>query len=282
MQHFTVSICTAKRPVMLHSALSSIRDLSVPLDSTLSVVVIENDSECRSKDIVDTIFRSTKIPVRYISEPRIGIPFARNRAIEAALVGYADWIAMLDDDERVQPDWLVQLHAACQKFDAKVASGPVLQVFDVAPPHWWKSISQSSHITGSRLRVAYTNNVLFHSSLVKADRDGLNLRFDERFIFGAEDEDFFQRAHLGGVKMVWAEEALVVEQVPASRVCLRRALDRALMIGASGTLLKVIRKGRRKTWINTFPHVLRRLLLGVFYVFGGLLIWPANRLEGKR
>ncbi len=280
MTHFTVIICTAKRPSMLFSALNSINELSIPADSTLSVIVVENDTEYRSKDVIDSIVKKTKLPLKYILEPRIGIPFARNRAIAAALEEQPDWIAMLDDDERVKSDWLVQLLGACQKFDAHVASGPVLQMLDAAPPHWWKSLSESSRPTGSLLRDAYTNNVLIHSSLVAAN--DLNLRFDERLTFGAEDVDFFQRACLKGVKMVWVQEARVVEQVPISRLSLRRTVDRALMVAASGTFLKLIRMGHTRAWIKTFPHILRRLLVGILYLLAGPVVWPASRLVGEK
>ena len=280
MTHFTVNICTAKRPGMLYSALNSIKELSVPTGGTLAIIVVENDSEFRSKNVIDGIVRTTELPLRYMLEPRIGIPFARNRAVAASLHEQAEWIAMLDDDEEVQPDWLIQLYNACQKFDAKVAGGPVAQVFDTAPPHWWKSVSQSPRPTGSPLRDAYTNNVLIYSSLVA--ESGLNLRFDERLTFGAEDSDFFQRARLNGVKMVWVQEARVVEHVPASRLSLRRTIDRALMVAASGTFLKIIRMGHARTWIKTFPHILRRLLVGGLYLLAGFLIWPARRLAGEK
>jgi succinoglycan biosynthesis protein ExoM len=280
MTHFTVAICTAKRPTMLLTALNSIMELSIPAGSTLSIIVVENDTDYRSKNVIDSIVQKTKLPVRYILEPRIGIPFARNRALAAALEEKPDWIAMLDDDERAGPDWLVQLHDACRKFDAQVASGPVLQEFDAAPPHWWKAITEDSRPTGSLMRAVYTNNVLFHSNLVATD--GLNLRFDERLTFGAEDADFFQRARSKGIKMVWAQEARVVERVPASRLSLRRTVDRAMMVAASGTFVKILRMGHAKTWIKTLPHILRRIFVGVLYLLAGPLIWPASKLAGEK
>ena len=100
MTHFTVNICTAKRPGMLYSALNSIKELSVPTGGTLAIIVVENDSEFRSKNVIDSIVRTTELPLRYMLEPRIGIPFARNRAVAASLHEQAEWIAMLDDDER--------------------------------------------------------------------------------------------------------------------------------------------------------------------------------------
>jgi len=84
MLHFTVAICTAKRPTMLAAALQRISNLAVPHGGTLSVVIVENDLELRSRDIVDQIQKTTPVPLKYFHEPRIDIPHARNRSLVEA------------------------------------------------------------------------------------------------------------------------------------------------------------------------------------------------------
>jgi succinoglycan biosynthesis protein ExoM len=265
---------------MLMSSLESVVALSMPSGKTLSIIVVENDLEPRSRGVVEKIRQTTAIPLRYVLEPRRGIPFARNCALNAALADGADWIAMLDDDERAEPNWLVQLHAACLKFDAEIATGPVRQIFEVTPPHWWKQPSLSRRRTGSLMNTAYTNNVLIRSRIIAAN--GLNLRFDEQLTFGAEDSDFFQKAHAKGARIAWVAEACLIEKVPSSRLTMRRIIDREHMVAVSTTFANVIRYGRARTSIRYLPNILRRLVAGTLYLVAGLIAWPVSRATGER
>lgn len=280
MTHFTVTICTAKRPNMFSVALQSLVKLSVPEGGTLSIAVIENDQTSQSLGVVEEIRKSSPIPVIYYLEPDIGIPQARNRSIEAAIAENADWIAMIDDDEYAEPDWLLQLYNACVRFNADVATGPVRQICDGTPPHWWKPVADSRNVTGELRRDAYTNNVLFHSRLVAAD--GFALRFDLRFTFGADDIDFFRRAYEKGARIVSVAEAKVVETVPASRLVLGRYLKRNYMVAGSNSYFGVMHDGRAKTVRRRLPGIVRRLFIGSALVVSGACIWPVVRLAGEK
>ena len=166
MPHFTVAICTAKRPAMLATALESIVNLAVPDHGTLSVVVVENDLKPSSLDVIEKIRATTAVPIKHCLEPRIGIPYACNRSLEAALAENADWIAMLDDDETAPPNWLSLLFDRAHHSMPMSRQGPYRQVPDIAPPHWWKPLSGLGKPTGFLRRDAYTNNVMFHSKLI--------------------------------------------------------------------------------------------------------------------
>lgn len=280
MAHFTVTVCTAKRPQMLSRTLESLGRLSVPPGATLSIVVVENDREQHSLPVVEKGRISNPFPIRYFLESNIGIPHARNRAIEAAIAENADWIAMLDDDEHVESDWLIRLFEGAVRFDADVTTGPVKQVADSKPPHWWRPLSESRRMTGEVRRDAYTNNVLFNSRLVASD--GLGLRFDSRLTFGAEDVDFFRRAHAKGARIVFIAEAWVVETVPASRLTLSRILERTYMVASAASFLDVIRDGSAKTLGKRLPHGLRRICVGIVLLIAGACLWPVRRFAGER
>ena len=280
MTKFIVTLCTAKRPKMLSATLEGLVKLLIPEGGTLSIAVIENDSTSRSLSVVEEIRKSSPIPVTYYLEPNIGIPQARNRSIEAAIAENADWIAMIDDDEYADPDWLLQLYSGCIRFDADVATGPVWQVSEVTPPHWWKPVANSRKVTGELRRDAYTNNVLFHSRLVA--REGLGLRFDSRFTFGADDIDFFRRAYEKGVRIVCVAEAKVVETVPASRLVLSRYLKRNNMVAASNSFCGVMHDGRAKTLRRRLPGIIRRMLVGSALIILGACVWPVARVAGEK
>lgn len=280
MVHFTVTICTAKRPEMLAAALRSVVDLIVPDGGTLSIVVVENDVTPLSRDVVDTIRSATAVPIRYCLETHIGIPYARNRSLDEAIAENADWIAILDDDETAPRDWLVLLYDACKSFEAHVATGSARQIPDVPPPHWWKPLSQLGKPTGFMRRDAYTNNVMFNAKLIAAD--GFALRFDDRLTFGADDVDFFRRAHAQGARIVTVAEAVVEERVPASRLSLSRVLKRTYMVAAANAHLGVLRDGRAKAGLRRLPSIVRRALIGILLLIAGTIVWPIRQLAGEK
>lgn len=280
MPHFTVAICTAKRPEMLGAALESVVNLTIPDNGTMSVVVIENDKMPTSREIIETFRAKVEIPIKYYLEPKIGIPYARNRSLVAALEENADWIAILDDDEVADPSWIKLLYDACKLYGADVATGSVRQLPETTPPCWWRPMSSLGKPTGFFRRDAYTNNVMFHSRLIAAD--GLALRFDERLTFGADDVDFFRRAHDKGARIVTVAESTVVEKVPASRLTLQRVLKRTFMVATANTYLNVLRQGRLNAIVRRLPSIIRRSVVGVLLLFFGSLIVLIKQVQGKK
>lgn len=277
---FVVTVCTAKREKMLGAALQSLTKLAVPNGGRVSIVVVENDSVGRCADIVNSFRTTSPFPISYVVEPKIGIPFARNRALTESIALGADWIAMMDDDERVPADWLITLYQACLKYDTDVATGPIIQIPEGTPPPWWKPVADSRNVTGEIRRDAYTNNVLFRSRLVT--RDGLGLTFDERFLHGAEDIDFFRRAHNKGARIVSVAEAKVIEDVPAGRLDMKRHLQRNYMIAASNSFFRVVHDGRAKAMRDRLPSIIRRFIVGVFLVSAGSILKPFARKPGEK
>lgn len=265
---------------MLGTALESVIALTVPDGGTLSVVVIENDLAPRSRDVVERIQARTHVPLKYHLEPKVGIPYARNRSLVAALEERADWIAMLDDDEIVPPNWLDLLYDACKHYDADVATGSVRQIPEITPPRWWKPTSDLGKPTGFLRRDAYTNNVMFHSKLIAPD--GFALRFDDRLTFGADDVDFFRRAHAKGARIVTVAESFVEEKVPASRLSLRRVLKRTFMVATANAYLDVLRQGRMTAIVKRAASIIRRSLVGVVLLILGLPVWPIKKVAGVK
>src|SRR5262249_23872041 len=156
----------------------------------------------------------------------------------------------------------------------------VVQVSEGTPPHWWKPVADSRNVTGEMRRDAYTNNVLFNSRLVAPE--GLGLRFDLRFTFGADDIDFFKRAHAKGARIVSVAEAKVVETVPASRLLLGRFLKRNYMIANSNAYVGVINEGRGNAVRKRLSGIVRRLFVGTLLIISGGCIWPIMRVTGEK
>lgn len=216
--HISVLICTYRRPKMLAHLLEQLNHQLTHDQFTYSIVVVDNDPEKSANGVAHSFIDQTHIDVQYYHEPSKGLTYARNTSLEHSAGNY---IAILDDDEVPEYDWLYQLYHALQKYDADAVFGSVRPRFEVDPPHWitkqnyfyWRDIRTE---TGAPTTHTATNNVLMRRDLITR----YNLRFDHDFAFlGGEDQDFFFRLqnHHPGVKYINCKEAVVNEVLPSYR-----------------------------------------------------------------
>ncbi|HIK04018.1 MAG TPA: glycosyltransferase [Trichormus sp. M33_DOE_039] len=115
----TIAICTKDRPENLARCLQSLQEL-VKQYSQLEILVIDNaPSDDRTQKLVDSL------PwVRYVREPKPGLDFARNQALQSAT---GEILAFLDDDVVVDRRWFKGLMTAWQENpDAAAFTGLVL------------------------------------------------------------------------------------------------------------------------------------------------------------
>lgn len=119
MPSLTVAICTKDRPDNVARCLKSLIALRQP-DSAFDILIVDNaPSDDRTQTLVKMLPN-----IRYVQEPKPGLDFARNRAIDAAI---GEWIAFLDDDVVVDRHWLNGLKAGwAENPDAAAFTGLVL------------------------------------------------------------------------------------------------------------------------------------------------------------
>jgi len=211
-------ICSARRREMLRSCIASFKELVVPDNWDVQLVVVDNNAVPECETALADLVSELSFSITVVHEPDPGIPQARNRAIETALQRDPDFLAFIDDDEIIDRNWLVAMVKAHAKYNGEVYTGPVYPLNSSDCSIWTRTrrLRRRERVTGSRRRVAATGNVMFSSGLVT--RAGRKLRFDERFRYcGGEDTDFFTRAYLQGVEIIWVSEAQVHEHVPAHR-----------------------------------------------------------------
>ena len=264
-------ICTSDRPRMLAACLASLHRQELAPRYDVEICVVDNSETGSARDVVAQSRRRSDTPIHYQHEIRKGIPFARNRTLDAALEHGYDWIALIDDDERARPNWIASLLDVAEVFDADVVSGPVIRKYETPLPRWWKTLKPIAGPAGTILSEAPTNNTLFGQRLIDPLCDGL--RFNTALTFGFEDIDFFQRAHAAGRKIVWAPDAVVEEDIPHSRVQPARLLQRAMSSAAAHAYATRL---RRRSRLTTTVFALK----GVRRVIGGALLaavaWPLH------
>jgi succinoglycan biosynthesis protein ExoM len=244
--HVCVAALTRERPAMLAQLLRSWRALIQPTGVETTFLVVENNDVPTGERAVEE-FAAAVAPhqVRYVLEPRIGIPFARNRAVAEMLKSDAALLLFVDDDETVAPDWLQEMVGEFRRSNALLIGGPVLAAapsFDLPwlPGQVFKGVSK--RYSRKALRAAkrvddgnpqattvVTSNWLGHRDLFEK----YNLRFDEGLAFsGGSDAKFDDRVTAAGLEKSWAKNAYVTETIPWSRLSagyqFRRGRDQSI------------------------------------------------------
>ncbi len=231
MTRIAVCVTTFRRPQGLARLLRSLDALEFPGERpAVSVIVVDNDRAETASATVQQCSRSSGMEVRYIVEPRRGIPFGRNRGL-ASLPPETDFVAFVDDDEAVAPDWLARLLDAQRRYRADVVAGPVIPVFERDAPGWairGGFFQRPRYASGTQLDVAFTCNVLVRADVIRQMEHSFDVRFE---LNGADDSHFFRRVARSGRKLVWADDACVREWIPNSRATTKWLLQRAFRTG---------------------------------------------------
>jgi succinoglycan biosynthesis protein ExoM len=232
--HISVCICTYKRPAFLRRLLDDLSNQETGGHFTYSTVVCDNDQLRSAEPLVSEFAATSNISVKYCVEPRRGIALARNKAIENATGNY---VALIDDDEFPERNWLNELFAACEKYKADGVLGPVKPSFGDDVPQWivkGRFYHKPSHETGFVLapRNTRTSNVLLRDHVLQH----MSSPFRPEFRAG-EDVDFFTRAIGRGYVFVWCAEAVVHEEIPPTRWTRSYLLKKALLRGTCAALM---------------------------------------------
>jgi hypothetical protein len=70
--------------------------------------------------------------------------------------------------------------------------------------------------------------------------DSLDCYFDESMALnGGDDEEFFTRVFTAGFQIVWADNAIVRESIPASRSTVRWLVRRSFRVGTSSSWVQL-------------------------------------------
>ena len=237
IEKVVVGLATFRRPVELGRLLTALSKITYDL-SDLVVIVVDNDPEGSAFQVVEAARIGCGFEIRYEIEASPGIAPARNRVVSIA--ADARYLAFIDDDETPEPGWLRELLSVRARFGADIVAGPVLAEMPVSSPAWLVQggfFDRKRPVTGSEvLWNARTGNVLvdLRSTAV------LGRLFEPEFNFiGCEDTHMFLRANRAGLKLVWADEAVCMEPVPAGRARPSWILKRALRGGTSASICEV-------------------------------------------
>lgn len=271
----TIAIPTFHRPTELARLLSALESQLADtaalecLGVTCRVLVIDNDPAGGAEATVAEA--PAGLPVRYVREPTAGLAAVRNRAIDES----ADdrLLIFLDDDESPDTGWFEAMIGFWNEQRPAGVLGKVVSVFSIERDPWLvgaRAFLRPSHRTGDRLHAAATNNLLLDLHVVRRER----LRFDPRMgMSGGEDSLFTQQLVRSGGALLWCDEAVVLDHIPADRLRRDWVLKRAFR---GGTVAVAVDR-------HLDPGTVAALLTRGRYALGGagrLLVGTARRTWG--
>jgi succinoglycan biosynthesis protein ExoM len=237
-----ISACTFRREQGLTDLLHSFRDIRVPDDCELTVIIVDNDVTNSSQAVFERETQDFPWPCRYVHEPEPGIPIARNRAITTA--GQEGYLVFVDDDETVTEDWIVELWRVAKETQATFVQGPVRMLVDDTADNWWLRtlfFSQKSYVDGAKRTESWSNNVLVDLQFIAEN----NCRFEDRLRYdGGSDTLFFQDIVRCGGTGAFAANAWVCEVQPAGRLTWKWAVKRQFRYGSTRAMTVLLRKSR--------------------------------------
>jgi glycosyltransferase involved in cell wall biosynthesis len=200
----------------------------VPASLEWEVLVVDNNSRDRTREVVNEFCRRHPGRVRYIFESQQGLSNARNAGIRQA---HGEIVAFVDDDVIVDPAWLGCLAASMQNTQWAGCGGRVLPEPGFSPPPWLAiegplnllgalcAYFDPGDSPGSLDRPPIGANMAFRKSMFeKYGGFRIDLGHCGDSLVGNEDTEFGKRLMAAGERLCYEPFAVVYHSVPEERL----------------------------------------------------------------
>jgi glycosyltransferase involved in cell wall biosynthesis len=271
-----ISVCipSYRRPERLAALLNDLEHQDLRPDE---VVVVDNDAAGSAREVVEERrAHGCSFSLLYEIQPKRNIALTRNRTVQLA---QGEWLAFVDDDERAPPAWLGQLVAAAERYDADGVLAPVEPQVPESAPAWirrgrfyeWGHAPSGTVVPPHMLRFG---NVLLRGASLRAEPGPFDVSFG---LACGEDHDVLRRLIARGARIVWCDEALVLEPIESRRLSLRWLLHRALSGGQSFARVSIAESSGPVSAARRVLMILRWFLQLLLAVVLAALSWPMGR-----
>jgi len=251
----TIAIPTHNRAAIVRDTLASVAALAIPAGVEAQCLVIDNGSTDDTPRIVDDFARTAPLPMRRVSEPRLGSSFARNRAVTESA---DDYIFFIDDDAEAERDWAAELLDDMRRRELDAACGLVVPKWSAPPPKWlgpslWvklavhdqRAIESAPISSAERLDNYFSANVGFkRDAFAKFGMFREDLGVVGGNPISGEDTELFARIIARGGKMGFAPRAIVHHAIAPERMT-RTYLRRKSFAFGMGTAFAGLRNHNR-------------------------------------
>jgi len=239
----SVIICTHNRAERLPKVVELLRAQDYPQDA-YEIIIVDNRSTDHTAKVVRQLGAEAGPPVRYVFEPRYGVSLARNRGAEEAHFPY---LAYIDDDCSIRPDWLRKLMSGFDLHEHVVAvGGLVVLKWEQDRPAWLNSkldvwladtslLGYSPRLLKDKERLVEANTVFERQAWQAAGGFVGMEQFGSQNMASGEVLYLLQQLRRQGGGIAFIPEAVMYHHIsPPTR---RRMLQRAYWQGISDAML---------------------------------------------
>ena len=212
-----IVIPTFRRSEGLEEALKSLFLQNI-MSQNVRVLVVDNNPEPIEKRLTESLSSRFNHNIEYVHEAKAGVSNARNAAMKLART--SRYIAFLDDDMLVSPDWLSALVKTSKDYKAGLVFGPTYAVMpneddpcnDYMSPFYERIIYD--HDEGYTEETLGTGGCLIDLDYCNLPIPPFDPALNER---GGEDDIFFDHLRQTGTRIAWSPKAASYEIVPETR-----------------------------------------------------------------
>ncbi|MBD2359721.1 glycosyltransferase family 2 protein [Anabaena sp. UHCC 0399] len=270
-----VSVCitTRNRPQYLENCLRSLWDS----DTKPHSVVVSDDSpdlevQERNYQIVQQYPHIT-----YLTGPRIGVCANRNNAVNAILSSETDFVAFIDDDICVEPDFITRAIAQYTEISPEQRNSTILSGISHSPEGCVMASGKLS-FRGYFCASDIPETVAIHATIFPRqffDQE----QWDENIFFGYEDAELCLRALKREYKILHCPELRVLNTGDNGKS--------SLMVSDIGTLTyyEISIEAARlyvgiKRYKNLFPNLLKlAVFCFVYFLHMTVYLWRRSSLQ---
>jgi len=226
--NLTVILCTYNGEQSLPSTLESLAGQVLAESTQWEVLIVDNNSTDRTRQVVEEFCRQHPGRFRYLFEPKQGKSFALNLGLREA---QGDVIAFTDDDVTMEPSWLQYLTACLGNGEWAGAGGRTLPECGFVRPDWMGLESRHAMAPlaifdmgpeAKQFQVApYGNNMAFRREVFEKHGGfdtGLGPCAGSPRPQKNEDSEFGVRVLAAGERLRYEPSAVVYHHIPPSRL----------------------------------------------------------------
>lgn len=227
MVRLSIVIATYNRSAMLMQTLQSVIEQTLPREEWECVVVNNNSTDSTAADFDAFAARYPDYNLRMVLETNQGLSYARNRGIRES---EGEYIAIVDDDERIAPEFVASYVALFDDVpDAVAAGGPIVAEYPTGRPRWMSAFTErpiaNTMYFGEEVRefprgrVPGGGNMALRRSAVR--RYGVfdtSLGYVGESLVGGEESDLFERLQIAEAKYYYVPKAVMYHIIPKEKL----------------------------------------------------------------
>ena len=227
MIRLSLVIATYNRAESLITALKSVVEQSAPKSAWECVVVNNNSVDSTEERFKAFVEAHPDVQLRMVNEVRQGLSFARNRGIGESV---GEYIAIIDDDERIAPDFISSYISLFDSTpDAMAAGGPIVAEYPSGKPRWMSCFTErpiaNTMYFGDKVclfpagRIPGGGNMAIRRSAIR--RYGVfdtSLGYVGDKLIGGEECDLFERLQIAEAKYYYVPGAVMYHIIPKEKL----------------------------------------------------------------